>query len=64
MYNKAEKYKNDLINSYSWNTAIVFIQSYADEDYSKQTSKNTNKANAGVNSDKVCNIHNMAKAKI
>ena len=53
---------SDLMNSYAWDTAIVYIQTFSgDTDYSYQTSKNTSgPANTGVNGDKVCNIHDMA----
>ena len=53
----------DLINSYAWDTAIVYIQEFSGEtDYSRQTSKNTgsNPANTGVNGDEVCKINDMA----
>ncbi|MCI9039801.1 MAG: hypothetical protein HFJ29_08115, partial [Clostridia bacterium] len=54
-------FESDLVNSYAWDTAIVFIQTYSgDNDYSKQNSKNTSLANTGVNNDKVCNIYDMA----
>ena len=53
----------DLINSYAWDTAIVYIQEFSgDTDYSYQTSKNTgsNPANTGANGDEVCKINDMA----
>ena len=56
-------YTSDLINSYSWDTAIVFIQTYGGAEnsaYSKQNSKNTSLAKTGISKDKVCNIYNMA----
>ncbi|MCI9246015.1 MAG: hypothetical protein HFJ30_02590 [Clostridia bacterium] len=54
-------FESDLVNSYAWDTAIVFIQTYSEyNDYSKQNSKNTTLANTGVNNDKVCNIYDMA----
>ena len=53
---------SDLMNSYAWDTAIVYIQTFSgDTDYSYQTSKNTsNPANTGVNNDEVCKINDMA----
>ena len=51
----------DLINSYAWDTAIVYIQNFSgDTDYSYQTSKNTSLSNTGVNGDEVCKINDMA----
>ena len=52
----------DLINSYAWDTAIVYIQEFSvDTDYSYQTSKNTSgPANTGLNGDEVCKINDMA----
>ncbi len=52
---------SDLINSYAWDTAIVYIQNFSgDTDYSRQTSSNTSLANTGVNSDEKCKINDMA----
>ena len=54
---------SDLINSYAWDTAIVYIQIFSgDEDYSFQISLNTEStpANTGKNNDEVCKINDMA----
>ena len=52
---------SDLINSYAWDTAIVYIQNFSgDTDYSKQNSSNTSLENTGVNSDEKCKINDMA----
>ena len=51
----------DLVNSYAWDTAIVYIQNFSeDTDYSYQNSKNTTLLNTGVNKDEVCKINDMA----
>ena len=51
----------DLINSYAWDTAIVYIQNFSgDTDYSIQNSKNTTLSNTGTNGDEVCKINDMA----
>lgn len=51
----------DLINSYAWDTAIVYIQNFSgDTGYSRQNSKNTELSNTGVNGDEVCKINDMA----
>ena len=53
--------ESDLINSYSWDTAIVFIQKYSgNSNYANKNSVNTSKLNTGKAGDKVCNIHDMA----
>ena len=52
---------SDLINSYAWDTAIVYIQEFSnDTDYSRQNSLNTSLANTGENGDEVCKINDMA----
>jgi len=52
---------SDLINSYAWDTAIMYIQKFSgDEDYSRQNSLNINVTNTGVNGDELCKINDMA----
>ena len=54
---------SDLINSYAWDTAIVYIQNFSgDTDYSyqKATSINSSLTNTGANGDEVCKINDMA----
>lgn len=56
-------YASDLVNSYAWDTAIIFIQTYSTEtDASSYASKNksTSFANTGINNDKYCNIWDMS----
>jgi len=53
-------FTTDLVNSFAWDTAIAFIQSFEDEDYSLKTSVNTSFLNTGTTEDKVCNIYDMA----
>ena len=53
----------DLINSYAWDTAIVYIQEFSvDTDYSYQNGDSINASftNTGVNGDEVCKINDMA----
>ena len=54
----------DLINSYAWDTAIAFIQSFEDSEYSLKATVNTVFSNIGTvgteTEDKVCNIYDMA----
>ena len=52
--------KSDLMNSYAWDTAIVFIQECGHTNYANQTSKNTSLADTGKNSDEVCKINDLA----
>jgi len=60
MYNSSYV-ESDLINSYSWDTAGVFIQKYSGNiNYANQTSLNTSKVNTGKSEDKMCNIFDMA----
>ena len=52
---------SDLINSYAWDTAIVYIQNFSgDTDYSRQNSLNKSLANTGANGDEKCKINDMA----
>jgi len=60
-----EGVKSDLINSYAWDTAIVFLQkndNRADKTkpYSRQNSLNTTLKNTGASGDIICNIYDMA----
>ena len=57
---------SDLVNSYAWDTAILFIQKYSgDTNYSRQTRlqstlAKTGEATDGENKDVRCNIYDMA----
>lgn len=62
MYKGNTACTSDLVHSYAWDTAIVFIQEFSeDRDYSRQDGNSINNSltNTGYN-DKVCNIYNMA----
>ena len=67
MYN-SDKFTSDLMNSYAWDTAIVFIQNCGtNSKYSRQNSLNTSLSQTGTNSltdtsktDVQCNIYDMA----
>ena len=52
--------KSDLINSYAWDTAIVYIQEATGLNYANQISKNSSLADTGKNNDEVCKINDMA----
>ena len=63
MYEGETVYTSDLVNSYAWDTAIVFIQTFGaaeNEAYSRQSSKNDELANTGENGDNPLNINDMA----
>ena len=51
--------ESDLVNSYVWDTAIVFIQEMGNTNYANKTSVNNELTNTGTIGDKVCNIHDM-----
>lgn len=57
--------ESDIANSYAWDTALVFIQTYSGNNkYSRQTSLNTSLGKTGEradnSTDKACNIYDMA----
>ena len=66
MYN-SNKFTSDLMNSYAWDTATLFLQTCGEEKYSIKTSVNKSLASKGTNSsdytgtrDTVCNVYDMA----
>ena len=66
MYN-SNKFTSDLMNSYAWDTATLFLQTCGEEKYSIKTSVNNSLASKGTNSsdytgtrDTVCNVYDMA----
>ena len=66
LYSSNSNFESDLINSYAWDTAVVFIQTFSgDADYSKQSRlqdelTTTGNANDNNNYDVRCNIYDMA----
>ena len=52
--------ESDLINSYAWDTAIVFIQEMGNNNYANKADGNGILKNTGTIGDEVCNIHDMA----
>ena len=71
MYSNSN-FESDLMNSYAWDTAIIFLQKFDNREnktettkpYSRQNSLNTTLATQGTNKlstqDKICNIYDMA----
>jgi len=59
-------FSSDLINSYAWDTAIVFVQTFDNRTdkttpYSRQTRLNTGSVETtGTTTDVICNIYDMA----
>ena len=67
MYQNTAKFTSDLMNSYAWDTATLFLQTCGEEKYSRKTSVNNSLASRGTNSsdytgtrDTVCNVYDMA----
>ena len=66
LYINISNVESDLINSYAWDTAILFIQKYSDDNsYSRQNSlqyeiTTTGESTDGTNYDVRCNIYDMA----
>ncbi len=62
----SNNFTSDLINSFAWDTAIVFIQKCSgDEDYSRQIKLQSmlakcGEATNGINKDVKCNIYDLA----
>ena len=71
MYSNSN-FESDLMNSYAWDTAIIFLQKFDNREnktettkpYSRQNSLNTSLAEKGTNKlstqDKICNIFDLA----
>ena len=63
MYDGNNYVESDLVNSYAWDTAIVYIQAMENTNYAnanRDTNGNTTLKNTGETGDKVCNIFDMA----
>ena len=52
--------ESDLVNSYAWDTAIVFIQEMGNVNYANRVDNNGNLKNTGMTGDKVCNIYDLS----
>ena len=61
-YYDSNSVKSDLINSYAWDTAVVYIQEAGHTNYAnkKGESINENVTNTGTGQDEVCKINDMA----
>ena len=53
-------FSSDLINSYAWDTAIIFIQTFGGENEYYNQNKCTSVTTTGGNGDEYCNINDMS----
>jgi len=53
-------FESDLMNGYAWDTAIVFIQTFGQSNYSKQTRLSSSLSKTGLVGDEQLNINDMA----
>ena len=63
MYKNDKYVESDLVNSYAWDTAIVYIQAMGNENYAnanRDTTGNTSLMNTGSTGDEKCKIFDMA----
>ncbi len=60
MYKNDSYVESDLINSYAWDTAIVYIQAMGNTNYANQTDGNGTLKNTGTTGDQKCKIFDMA----
>ena len=61
MYQNATKFTSDLMNSYAWDTATLFLQTCGtNSKYSRQNSLNTSLSTTGTTNDIQCNVYDMA----
>ena len=51
--------ESDLVNSYAWDTAIVFIQEMGNSNYANKLNKISSIMNTGTTKDEVCNINDI-----
>lgn len=56
----SNSYTSDLINSYAWDTSIIFIQTFGKSNYSRQKSLKGNKMKTGLSGDEQLHINDMA----
>ena len=60
MYEGDGSFESDLVNSFAWDTAIVFIQAMEHSDYSIESSVNKHKMETGETNDEKCHIYDMS----
>ena len=60
MYKNDKYVESDLVNSYAWDTAIVYIQAMENDNYANQADCNGTLKNTGSTGDEKCKIFDMA----
>ena len=60
MYKNDSYVESDLVNSYAWDTAIVYIQAMGNSNYANQKNGNGTLKNTGATGDEKCKIFDMA----
>ena len=60
MYKNDKYVESDLINSYAWDTAIVYIQAMGNSNYANQADGNGTLKNTGSTGNEKCKIFDMA----
>ena len=61
MYDENRNFTSDLVNSYAWDTALVFIQTFGTEIDASTYSIKAASTKKDTNRDKYCNIYNMSE---
>ena len=62
---KNSNFTSELMNSYAWDTATLFLQTFGDNNkYSRQNSLNTSRMDTGTDNDKQCNVYDMASNEV
>ena len=59
-YSGSKTVKSDLINSYAWDTAIVYIEEAGHANYANKKDGNGTLKNTGTTGDEVCKINDMS----
>ncbi len=59
MYEEKD-YTSDLVNSYTWDTAIVYIQAMGNDNYANTTNPKSSNMNTGETGNEKCHIFDMA----
>lgn len=61
MYDNTNQFTSDLMNSYAWDTAILFLQKCGtNSKYSRQISVNSTLSQTGTKDDVQCNVYDMS----
>ena len=60
MYKNDKYVESDLVNSYAWDTAIVYIQAMGNSNYANQVDGNGTLKDTGSTEDEKCKIFDMA----